>query len=63
VILSGKRSLLDEPSPRAAASEADETAALRRELVRIVVALYGVRRDTPAPGTLRDHLTAAATMR
>ncbi len=61
VILDGKQSLLAEPLPRIEVTVAEETALLRRELVRIFTALYGQRPGGGEPGTLRAYLTSALT--
>jgi len=59
VILAGKSSLLDVPAQRTPASEADETAAIRRQVARLVRVLYGDDAKQAQPGTLRHHLEAA----
>jgi hypothetical protein len=62
LILSGGSSLVEFPAgPRPEISIADETAALRHELARLVAALYRGAQGAPEPGTLRDHLTRAIT--
>jgi hypothetical protein len=60
-ILSGATSLLS--SDRPTVSEEAETAALQRELARLMTALYGNRAGAPQPGTLRALLTAAVAPR
>ncbi|MCU1281521.1 MAG: hypothetical protein JWM53_5067 [bacterium] len=59
LILSGKPSLLDvPPDQREAASEANESAALRRQVRRLAAQLYRGRLDAVEPGTLRQRLSA-----
>jgi hypothetical protein len=41
-------------------SEAMETAALRREIRRLIQALYGDTQEPPTPGTLRHRLDSAS---
>lgn len=60
VILEGRTTLLDAPTPRRTTTEAEETAALRRELGRLVDVLYRGARGAPQKGTLRDYLTTAS---
>jgi hypothetical protein len=57
VILSGKGSLLDLPAEeRDEVDEATETVALRREIGRLMQALYGRVEGAPSPGSLRERL-------
>jgi hypothetical protein len=58
VILSGKQSLLEASAveAREEADEVTETAALRREVGRLMQALYGRIEERPVPGTLRARL-------
>jgi hypothetical protein len=61
LVISGKDTLLDVlPPARATADAATETAELKRQLRRVIDALYGGRTDGPAPGSLRARLASAA---
>ena len=60
LVTSGKVTLLENEPSRALVSEATETAALRREVRRLVDALYGGARGAPMPGTLRQRLASVA---
>jgi len=57
LVIDGRSSLLDVPAPRREVSLAEETAAIREQLARICVALYGSASPGGPPGTLRYFLT------
>jgi hypothetical protein len=44
---------------RVAIGETEETFAIKHELRRLLVALYGEIAEPAIPGTLRDHITRA----
>jgi hypothetical protein len=60
VVMSGLETVLDAKSaPRASISLDEETAALKRQLVRLTAVLYRNAVGAPEPGTLRDYLSRA----
>ncbi len=60
LILSGNATLLDVAEERAPATASDESRTLRREVRRLMSALYGGSEDAPPPGSLRARLYAAS---